>query len=68
MSLPDISAFTKEQLSGLFKSPYTYKEAKESTGLAENEPIDNLQDEEVVDNSLDDDRFFEGNSTCYTGI
>ncbi|CAF3592779.1 unnamed protein product [Fusarium graminearum] len=59
MSLPDISAFTKEQLSGLFKSPYTYKEAKESTGLAENEPIDNLQDEEVVDNSLDDDRFFE---------
>ncbi|QPC80200.1 hypothetical protein HYE68_010952 [Fusarium pseudograminearum] len=59
MSLPDVSTFTKEQLSGLFKPPYTYKEAKESTGLAENEPIDNLQDEDVVDNSLDDDRFFE---------
>ncbi|CEI70479.1 hypothetical protein FVEN_g1015 [Fusarium venenatum] len=59
MSSSEISTFTKEQLSGLFKPPYTYKEAKESTGLAENEPIDNLQDDDIVDNSLDDDRFFE---------
>ncbi|GKU09667.1 unnamed protein product [Fusarium langsethiae] len=59
MSSPETSTFTKEQLSGLFKPPYTYKEAKESIGLAVNGPIDNLQDDEVVDNSLDDDRFFE---------
>ncbi|KAG8670479.1 hypothetical protein FPOAC1_009895 [Fusarium poae] len=49
MSSSEITNFTKEQLSGLFKPPYTYKEAKDSTGHADNEPIDNLQDEDVVD-------------------
>ncbi|KAJ4012625.1 hypothetical protein NW752_008338 [Fusarium irregulare] len=58
-ALSNAAAFTQEQLSTLFKPPYTYEAAKKSTGSAENAPIDNLQDHEFVDNSLDDDRFFE---------
>jgi len=59
-ALSNAASFTQEQLSSLFKPPYTYDDAKNSTGFAENEPIDNLRDQEFVDNSLDDDRFFEG--------
>jgi hypothetical protein len=59
-ALSNVAAFTQEQLSSLFRPPYTYEDAKKSTGSTENGPVDNLQDPEFVDNSLDDDRFFEG--------
>ena len=62
-ALSNAAALTQDQLSTLFKPPYTYDAAKKSTGSAENAPIDNLQDHEFIDNSLDDDRFFEG--TCH---